>query len=246
MNSARFFCEPPLADSGVIRLPEAVNHHIRVRRLRAGQTIILFDGSGKEVHAELAFEPNGQAMAEVCAVHSIDRELSGQVRLIQGIASQDRMDWVIEKAVELGITSFVPVTAKRSLVKLDGQRAAKRTDHWRRLVNAASEQCGRNRLMQVCPPTDLTHAVQMGAQAPLLVCHLSPQTKPLEEPALLQRIQQANAVTLAIGPEGGWDPAEIEQWLAAGASAISLGPRVLRTETAGLVATAKLSALLGW
>ncbi len=246
MNTPRFFCPSPLPQAGEIVLPDEVNHHIRVRRLKAGDSLILFDGSGAQWQATLAFGVGGRARAQVTHQCSVDRELKGRISLIQGIASQDRMDWVVEKAVELGVVRLIPVASARSVVKLSQERAAKRTAHWQRLACSAAEQCGRNRLMTVQAPTDLNQAIDMCSAEPMLLCHLSEPIHALDTPELLEQLAHAGAVTVIVGPEGGWSPDEAAKWLGAGARPISLGARTLRTETAGLVAIAQLSALLRW
>ena len=244
MSLPRFFCDVPLLVNAKLTLPAQVNHHIRVRRLKVGEQIVLFDGSGIEVTAMLEFEPSGQAIALLGEPKTVDRELPLKLTLVQGIASQDRMDWVVEKAVELGATALIPVTAARSVVKLNTDRASKRTLHWQKLVISASEQCGRNRLMQIHPPCSVTHAIEQLKDAPMLLCHLSKDTVALNDPDLLKQIQMRQAASIVIGPEGGWDAKEARQWLDAGAQAISLGSRILRTETAGLAAMAGLASLL--
>lgn len=245
MSLPRFFCEVPLLANTELSLPAAVSHHIRVRRLKAGQQIVLFDGSGTEVIANLAFEKSGQAIAVLSEIHAIDRELPYQVTLVQGIASQDRMDWVVEKAVELGVTSLVPVTANRSVVKLTGDRAAKRTAQWQKQVISASEQCGRNRLMQIHAPCTIDQAIMHLRSVPMLLCHLSPEAMPLDDDAVLHAIKTRQACSIIVGPEGGWDDDEAQRWIAAGAYPITLGHRTLRTETAGIAAVSGLVWLLG-
>ncbi|UOD51119.1 16S rRNA (uracil(1498)-N(3))-methyltransferase [Orrella daihaiensis] len=245
MSLPRFFCEIPLLANTKVALPDQVNHHIRVRRLKAGQEVVLFDGSGVQATALLEFEKSGQAIAVVSDIAKIDRELPYRLTLVQGIASQDRMDWVIEKAVELGVTSLIPVTAHRSTVKLSHDRAAKRTAQWQKQVVAASEQCGRNRLMQIHAPCAVDEAIASVSDRPMLLCHLHSQTLRLDEPSVLEAIRSAKAASIIVGPEGGWEDHEASRWLDAGAYPISLGQRVLRTETAGLVAVAGLSWLIG-
>lgn len=246
MNAPRFFCELPIRIGQTIALPKSVSHHIRVRRLKAEQRMILFDGSGAQFEGILRFEPDGQALAEISASSQPDLELKGRIILVQGIASQDRMDWVIEKAVELGVSELIPVAATRSVVKLTGERVAKRTEHWRKLVISASEQCGRNHLMRVHHPCDLRQAIDACQPLPKLLCHFSNQSTPITQPNLLATIKTTGAVCIIVGPEGGWDERESRSWLEAGATITSLGPRVLRTETAGAAASAALTALLDW
>lgn len=246
MNAPRFFCELPMLEGQTVALPQTVSHHIRVRRLKAGQQVVLFDGQGQQFESTLQFSPDGQALAEITSSNFADRELKGRIVLVQGIASQDRMDWVTEKAVELGVAELIPVAASRSVVKLAGERATKRTEHWRKLIISASEQCGRNQLMQVQPPCDLRQAIRACQNLPKLLCHFSDDHVALTDPELLSTIKTAGAVCIVVGPEGGWDANEVRCWLDAGAMITSLGPRVLRTETAGAAATAALTALLSW
>lgn len=244
MSAPRFFCETPLRADSQLHLPASVSHHIRVRRLRAGQEIVLFDGTGIEACATLEFDKSGQAIATLGATQPIDRELPQRLTLIQGIASQDRMDWVIEKAVELGVSSLMPVTAKRSVVKLNDDRASKRTAQWQKQVIAASEQCGRNRLMQIHAPCSVEQAIASVKHEPMLLCHVSSETVRLDDQAVLKAITTRQAASIIVGPEGGWDNVEAQRWLESGAYPISLGERVLRTETAGLAAVAGLTWLL--
>ena len=244
MSLPRFFCDTELLAATELRLPSTVNHHIRVRRLRAQERIVLFNGTGIEASAALAFDQSGHAIAFIDSVKTVNRELPFRLSLAQGIASQDRMDWVVEKAVELGVDTLLPVTSKRSIVRLNADRAAKRTAQWQKQVIAASEQCGRNRLMQIQPPCSIDNAIEHIKAAPLLLCHVNEATVPLGHPPLLDAIRTAKAASIIVGPEGGWDDHEVAQWLSAGAWPISLGTRVLRTETAGLAAAAGLAHLL--
>lgn len=245
MNLPRFFCKTPLLGETELTLPDAVSHHIRVRRLKAGQRIVLFDGSGIEAIGILEFDKSGQASVSDLDTLAVDRELSFRVTLVQGIASQDRMDWVIEKAVELGVTRLIPVTAARSVVKLNDERATKRTAQWQKQIIAASEQCGRNLLMQIDPPCSVDQAIKAMRSEPMLLCHLGPGTVKLGDAKLLEAVKAAKAASIIVGPEGGWDDTEARRWLDAKAFPITLGERVLRTETAGLATIAGLVSLLG-
>ncbi|HEY7803011.1 MAG TPA: 16S rRNA (uracil(1498)-N(3))-methyltransferase, partial [Orrella sp.] len=204
----------------------------------------LFDGSGSESTALLQFEPSGQAFALITSTQSIDRELPWHITLVQGIASQDRMDWVIEKAVEIGVTDFVPLLADRSVVKLSEDRAQKRLAHWQKLIISASEQCGRNRLMEIQVPCGMDEAIRHCNNNPILWCHANADTVSIGDQGVIQTVAAANHACLVVGPEGGFSDNEARHWQAAGAQAISLGARILRTETAGLAAIASLNALL--
>jgi len=246
MELARFFCPMTFEAGQTLTLPSDVTHHIRVRRIGAGQSITLFDGVGCEARATLQVVQSKHCEALIGEVSHISREIKGRLTLIQGLASQDRMDWVTEKAVELGIHTLVPTQAARSVVRLDAERAAKRAKHWEKLVQAASEQCGRNQLMTVTAVSTLDAALESVRDEPILLCALTPDAISIGEPNLLNRIATSGVATLMVGPEGGWDEREIAKALRAGATPVTLGKTVLRTETAGVVAAAALSALLRW
>jgi len=244
MSTPRFFCETVLTPDATCLLPPAVAHHVRVRRLKAGQEIILFDGSGTESKGLLQFEPSGQALVLITSAQAIDRELPWHITLVQGIASQDRMDWVIEKAVEMGVSKFVPLLADRSVVKLSDDRAQKRLIHWQKLIISASEQCGRNRLMQIQAPCGIDAAIRHCDNEPILWCHANAESVSIGDAGVIQTVASTNRACLVVGPEGGFSDNEVRIWQAAGAQAISLGARILRTETAGLAAIASFNALL--
>lgn len=240
MPIARFFCPTPLQADQSIELPDALAHHaLRVLRLPSGTGVVLFDGQGGQYPALLRAEGR-KAWAETGAHEAMECELRGQITLIQGIASSDKMDWVIEKAVELGVHTVMPVTAERSVLRLSGPRLDKRLAHWRAIVQSASEQCGRNRLMQVCAP------------APLDVCLRDTRgTALFAHPEGSQDFSQAlqtvqDRLALLVGPEGGWSPPELALAQQHGLQPVRFGNRVLRTETAGLAMTAAATALLAW
>ncbi len=245
MKTPRFFCDAELTAGAALELPKAVAHHIRVRRLKDGETVVLFDGSGHEFEAHIAFDSQGHCTAKLDQAQDVDRERLGRITLVQALASQDKMDWVIEKAVELGAASVIAVPGARSLIKLSDDRTKKRITHWSGIVHAASEQCGRNRLMNVEAAASLKTALTMRGDIPKLVFTPAAALS-LDDPALLAKISNAKQVVLFIGPEGGWDSREVETIVGHGGTCVGLGPRVLRTETAGLYAIASLTTLLRW
>jgi 16S rRNA (uracil1498-N3)-methyltransferase len=185
--------------------------------------------------------------------NKIERELNRRVHLWSGITANERMDWLLEKATELGATTLLPITAERSVLKLKGDRADKKLAHWQAIAVASSEQCGRNRVLQVCSPSTLSQAIaQLSApalQAARWVLSLAPGTRSLQE--MMQTLKtskdesssKASEIILLSGPEGGLSPAEEAQAIAAGFVPVSLGNRVLRAETAPV---AVLSALSCW
>lgn len=243
MSSPRFFCSFKLTEHQNIALPESLTHHaVRVLRLKNNSQITLFDGTGGEYPAHLQIDGK-HASAQLGAHDPIERELPGRITLVQGLASGDKMDWIIEKAVELGVHTIVPISARRSVLQLSGARLEKRLEHWRKIIQAACEQCGRNRQPSLEAPQTLAECMQSSHRTGMtLLCH--PEAN--QELAQVLRDQKNESLVLMVGPEGGWAPEELEIALAGGATRIMFGTRVLRTETAGLALVAATSALLGW
>lgn len=243
MSVPRFFCDAPLSAGTRIALPDALAHHaLRVLRLRAGESVVLFNGQGGEYPATL--DVDGKAgFAQLGAFDPREAELTGRITLVQGLPSGDKMDWVVEKAVELGAARVCPIAAQRSVLQLSGPRLDKRVAHWQRIAQSAAEQCGRNRLMTVDAPLSLADWLALPADGPRLLCHPDAET---DLAGLLQGTPALASLTLLVGPEGGWSDKELAQAREAGVQAVRFGPRVLRTETAGLALIAAAGALLGW
>jgi 16S rRNA (uracil1498-N3)-methyltransferase len=232
----RFYFPGVLPRAGEIEFPPAAAHHaLKVLRLGSGDAVVLFDGSGGELHARLDVRAR-RAVAVDGQWQEVSRESPLDVVLVQALASGDRMDWVIQKAVELGATGIIPVQAARSVLRLAGERADKKLEHWRQVVIAACEQCGRNRLPFVAPVQSLAACLSQKAERLILV----PGGEPL---SAIQTVP--SSVHLLIGPEGGWSDEELALCLRAGSRTVGLGPRVLRTETAGLAALAALQMRAG-
>jgi 16S rRNA (uracil1498-N3)-methyltransferase len=214
--------------------------------MQPGADMVLFNGQGGQYRARLAETGKKRASASVEAFEEREVELPFDVTLAQGLPEGSKMDWIVEKAVELGVAAIQPLAAQRSVVRLSGERAEKRLAHWEGVVVAASEQCGRNRLAQVAPVTDFGRWVAEPGQSRRDAGRrilLSPRAT--ESLAGWARATPAHAVTLLVGPEGGLSEQEEDAALAHGALALSMGPRVLRTETAGLAALAILAAAWG-
>jgi 16S rRNA (uracil1498-N3)-methyltransferase len=245
----RFFVAPAVAvlapGARVALPPAAANHAVRALRLVVGDAVVLFDGSGGEYPGVIAIAARSVEI-KLGALDPVERESPYAVELAQGISSGDKMEFTVQKAVELGATAIRPVISERSVVRLAGERADKRVSHWQQIAIAACEQCGRNRVPLVAPiePLDrfLARCLETRLADPAdgaLSLLLSPRaTRPLRALARPQR-----GVQLLIGPEGGFSEGEELAARAAGFEAVSLGRRVLRTETAGLGALAAMSAL---
>jgi len=242
----RFYCPQPLAAGATVDLPESVAHHLHVVRLQPGAALTLFDGRGGQYRATLLETGKKRASATVDAFDDIDVELPYAVTLAQGLPEGAKMDWIVEKAVELGVAAVQPLAAQRSVVRLSGERLEKRQAHWQGVIESASEQSGRNRLAQLLPLAEFRRWIDAphdSAQPPQPRILLSPRgTQSLADWA---RAQGPQPVTLLVGPEGGFSPEEEDAALASGALPLSMGPRVLRTETAALAAMAMLAGIWG-
>jgi 16S rRNA (uracil1498-N3)-methyltransferase len=238
----RFYCPPPLSTGATVDLPEAVAHHLHVVRQQPGDELVLFDGSGGQYLARLAEIGKRRASATVGAHEAVEAELPYPVTLAQGLPEgSSKMDWIVEKAVELGVTGIVPLAAQRSVVRLSSERADKRLAHWQAVIVSAAEQCGRNRLAGIAPVQDFKRWLAEPSSATRIL--LTPRAT--ESLAAWARVTPARAVCLLVGPEGGFSTLEEDAAIAAGAIALAMGPRVLRTETAGLAALAILAGAWG-
>ena len=240
MISPRFFCPEGLAPGASLSLPEnAARHAARVLRLSAGAAVTLFDGRGGEYAATIASVRKDEVVAEVGAWRDRECESPLQIRLVQALQAGEKMDLTVQKAVELGVAAIQPVASKRSVVRLEGERAQRRVEHWRGVVASACEQCGRNRVPVVGEIEPLDRWLARPAEVPLRLM-LSPQAT-----LTLDALPQARSLELLIGAEGGLDPQEMAAAESAGFVGVRLGPRVLRTETAGLTALAAIQMLWG-
>ena len=240
-RTPRLYVDGPLRAGARIVLPERAAHHAAaVLRLREGERVIVFDGRGGEHDARIASVARARVEAEVGERRDVERESPLEIALVQGISSAERMDLTVQKAVELGVAAIQPVLAERSLVKLDARRAEARAEHWRRIVVAACEQSGRNRVPEVRGVLSLAEYCRTPPGGTRLM--LSPGSGTSLR-AVVARLE--SPVVLAAGPEAGFSAEEEAMLAGAGFEAVRLGPRVLRTETAALAALAALNALAG-
>jgi 16S rRNA (uracil1498-N3)-methyltransferase len=231
----RVYLDAPLAHAGEVSLEDAPAHHLaRVLRLREGDSLTVFNGRGGEWDAEFL----GKRRVRLREFTEVERESPLRITLAQGVSSGDRMDYTIQKAVELGVACIQPVFTKRGVVRLEGSRAQSRVNHWKKVVIAACEQSGRNRIPELRPLVDFPIYVRdLSDEGARLL--LSAQGRPLKELDV-----KATAI-VAAGPEAGFAPEEQAALERSGFVKASLGPRILRTETAALAALAALNALRG-
>lgn len=252
---ARFFCPTPLVTGQTLALPATAARHVQVLRMQPGHTLTLFNGEGGEYTAEVTQMGRSDVQVQVGAHAALEREAMRHVQLVVGMPANERMDWLVEKATELGVQRITPVMTERSVVRLSGERAEKKQAHWQAIAISACEQCGRNRVPQVDVPvrletwlSSLQKAAQQtsadSAQVLHAVMSLHESTQTL---ASLFETNATNAssgnrpVVLLTGPEGGLNDAEDAAARQAGFAAVSLGERVLRAETAALAALAYLT-----
>lgn len=241
MNLPRFYCRAALSPGAHLELPEPVARHaVRVLRMAPGASLVLFDGRGGEYTARIERIERDRVHVELGAWRDVEREAPLSVALVQALQAGDKMDFTIQKAVELGIREIVPVESRRSVMRLAGERAAKRVAHWQGVAASACEQCGRNQVPMVSPLEKLENWLARPVRPGTLRLMLAPDAA-----VSLSALVPATDIQLLIGAEGGLDPLEMAAAQQAGFQAVRLGPRVLRTETAGLAALAALQTLWG-
>ena len=239
----RFYCPQPLHPGATVDLPESVAHHLHVVRMQPGAALTLFDGSGGQYRATLLEIGKKRASAQLTDFEPLEVELPYEVTLAQGLPEGAKMDWIIEKAVELGVAAIQPLAAQRSVVRLSGERAEKRHAHWQGVIESASEQCGRNRLARLAPVADVGRWLAAPQESSGRRILLSPRAT--QSLAGWAQASPPQTLTLLVGPEGGFTREEEDAALAAGALPLTMGPRVLRTETAALAAMAMLAGIWG-
>jgi 16S rRNA (uracil1498-N3)-methyltransferase len=248
----RFYCPTPLVPGALLELPAGAARHVQVLRLQPGDSITLFNGgSGQagragEFDATVTRMGRSDVQVQVGDHHPVEREAARAVHLAVGMPANDRMDWLVEKATELGVASIQPLMTERSVLRLSGERAEKKVAHWQSVAVAACEQCGGNRvpvIHEVMGFAAWTKAQTAATTGPAFLLSLRPGTQGLR--AAVSGADQsaggnATAITFLSGPEGGLSHAEEDMALASGFAPVTLGPRVLRAETAALCALAAL------
>ncbi len=250
-NPHRFYISDPLLPGSIQNLPGPVAHHIRkVLRLHNGETVHLWNGDGAYREAVLHFDADGMR-TQVSTQLPLQPHTSPRITLVQALPEGDKMDWIIEKACEAGVDRILPVQARRSVVRLSAERAAKRFEHWTRVAIAACSQCGRARLPQIGTVNAPLGAFETVVAGHALALLLSPAAELSAGTAVQQQLarqahsgdaESGDGIAIAIGPEGGWDPAEEADAAHAGFTTVKLAGNTLRTETAGLYVVAQIRA----
>jgi 16S rRNA (uracil1498-N3)-methyltransferase len=244
----RFFSPQDLSTDALIELDPVAARHVQVLRLQPGLPVTLFNGKGGEYSAEVTDMGRSRVSVRILAHHAIERELPTAIHLQMGVPANERMDWLVEKATELGVSSIQPLITERTVLRLSGERAEKRVAHWQAIAQAACEQCGRNRVPKILPlqtwgnfSKTLGHS---SPQAPVraLILSLSEQAQTFDALKALNAAEWRTPVNVLSGPEGGLSPAEEATAIAAGYWPASLGARTLRAETAALAALIALSS----
>ncbi|HEZ4331790.1 TPA: 16S rRNA (uracil(1498)-N(3))-methyltransferase [Neisseria meningitidis] len=236
----RFYLPENLSVGQTVALPDNIVRHLNVLRVRPNENITLFDGKGKAHAAQLTVLEKRRAEAEILHEDTTDNESPLNITLIQSISSGDRMDFTLQKSVELGVTAIQPVISERCIVRLDGERAAKRLARWQEIVISACEQSGRNTVPPVLPIIGYREALdKMPSESTKLIMSINRAHK------LGDIRHPSGAIVFMVGPEGGWTEQEEQQAFEAGFQAVTLGKRILRTETAPLAAIAAMQTLWG-
>jgi 16S rRNA (uracil1498-N3)-methyltransferase len=236
----RVYLDAALIPGAVVELPsDTASHLAKVLRARSGDELTLFNGDGREFGGAIDTVRGSRVTACVGDGRQIDRESPFAVTLVQCVPRGDRMDFIVQKATELGVVRIVPVLSQRSVARLDDRQSESKAAHWRAVAVSACEQCGRNRLPDMEVPRQLiNYLAESTADGPRLV--LEPELESKDAAMNL-----GTAAEIAIGPEGGFAPDELEAFRLAGFSRVSLGPRVLRTETAAIAAVTWLQTRFG-
>ena len=239
----RFFADTPISTADELNLPPGTARHVQVLRLQPGDTITLFNGQGGEWQARIVRMGRQDVIVQPEQHHLVERELQRAVTLAVCMPANDRFDWLVEKATELGAAAITPVLTERCALRLSGERAQKKRAHWQAVAVAACEQSGRNRVPLIHPAIDLEDWLKSAPPAALqarLLLSLGEGTQPLRA-AAEQHAPANNAVVFLSGPEGGLSPQEEALARANGFAPVTLGARVLRAETAPLAALATLT-----
>lgn len=231
----QFFVTPAQVEGEQIHITgNDVNHIKNVLRMREGEQIRVSDGNNRKYLCEIALISAEEVTAAILSEEAADNELPSRIYLFQGLPKADKMEWIIQKAVELGVYQVIPVETKRAVVRLDGKKAAKKVERWNGISESAAKQSGRNIVPQVGDVITMKEALQMARELDIVLIPYELAEGMDHTREVIDRIAPGQSVGIFIGPEGGFDQGEVLEAEAAGAQTITLGKRILRTETAGL------------
>ncbi len=232
----RFFVDDPgaFSDRSVVITGEDVNHVKNVLRLKENDELIVSDGRGRDYHCRISGITNEEVVADICDICDNFSELSTEITLFQGFPKGDKMELIIQKTVELGVTRIVPVMTKRTVVKLDDKKAKKKTERYNMIAESAAKQSGRGMIPEVTMPVSFAEAVSMAEKLDMNIIPYEEAEGVEYSRNIIKSIKGKKSLGIFIGPEGGFAREEVEKALDVGASAITLGHRILRTETAGM------------
>ena len=232
-----FFVEISSVQDGIIRLSGAdVNHMKNVLRMKPGEQVQIQDGLGITYTCRISGYEDREAVLEILETKAADTELPSALYLFQGLPKGDKMEWIVQKAVELGAAGIIPFAAGRSVVRLDEKKAEKKTARWQAIARSAAEQCGRAVIPEGSRPVSFAEALKQAAELDVILIAYELGGGMEETGEISRNIRTGQWVGRFIGPEGGFDAEEVEKAKAAGARPVSLGSRILRTETAGVTA----------
>lgn len=234
----RFHCAIALAPHAQLSLPPGAARHVQVLRMQPGDAITLFDGHGGEYAATIERMGRSEVEVQVGAHSDVEREASRTVHLAVGMPANERMDWLVEKATELGVASIQPLMTAHGVLRLAGERAEKKRAHWEAIAIAGCEQCGRNRVPRIHPVLSLAAWLAAVDDTDRFVLSLAPGTRSIAD---VRSAPSAKSAWMLSGPEGGLSAAEEQDAMARGFVPLTLGPRVLRAETAAIAALAALA-----
>ena len=241
----RFFAEPSAIGEKEIRLtgPD-VNHIRKVLRMREGEEILISDGQGRDFHCRIEAIEEEEVTAQILWVLDGNAELASDITLFQGLPKGDKMEFIIQKCVELGVARIVPMNTKRTIVKLDAKKEQARIKRWSGISESAAKQSGRGRIPEVTGVKSFAEALEEAKKLNMCLIPYELARDMAQTREVLSSIKPGMSVGIFIGPEGGFEEEEVEQAEAAGARPITLGRRILRTETAGMAVLAMLVYLL--
>lgn len=233
----QFFAEPSwIRENKIFMQGSDVNHIRNVLRMKPGEDVRVNDGRGKTYLCCISSYEEQTAVLDILKELDSDTELPSRIILFQGLPKGDKMEWIVQKAVELGVYAIVPFAAKRSVVKLDEKKAAKKQARWQLIAKGAAEQSGRGIIPEVSTVRTFAEALGMAGELDVVLIPYELEEGMKETVRILEEIAPGQSVGIFIGPEGGFEEEEVERAKAAGAHAVTLGKRILRTETAGLTA----------